>query len=142
MNNSEKYSLTKTEREILMAAGEASPEKGLSVEAISEKTGISQDRIYEKLQRNEFRELFLEALTNSLAAEVPSILHAFVQQGKSGSFNHGKLLLEITGVYKEKKEIKNRHMLSSDNENPFKDESERKDFVRQTLQRLNEGGQE
>jgi len=128
--------LTGVEERILLAAGDYSPGGRLSAEELAERADISVQQVYEKLQDPQFRNMFLEVLTNSLSAEVPSILNAFVSKGKEGSFKHGKLLLEIAGVYHEKKEIKGK-LGVSDNEEPFKDEEQKKAFMQDTLKKLN-----
>ena len=131
------HELTDVEERILLVAGDYSPGGRLSAEELAEKADTSVQVVYEKLQDPQFRDMFLEVMTNSLSAEVPSILNAFVSKGKEGSFKHGKLLLEIAGVYHEKKEIKGKVGVS-DSEEPFKDEEQKTAFMQDTLKRLNE----
>jgi len=128
--------LTEADQKILKAAGDFSAYERASVEDVAKRAGVSPDTIYKKMQNDEFRELFLEAFTNTIAAEVPTILQTFVEKSKEGSFKHGKLLLEITGVYTEKKEIKGKFGVSADEE-PFESSEQRKEFLAETLNRVN-----
>ncbi len=117
----------------LLKAVVAPAGRRLSIEELAETVSCKPDTIYQRLTDNpDFRELFKEALTGSLTGEVPEILNAFSDQAKSGSFKHGKLILEITGVYKEDK----KHTLDvnvHEAEMPFKSDEERRAFLQATL---------
>lgn len=128
-----KSEITELEQNILKTAAQLEG-KRFTIEEIADKVGCSPLTIHKRLQDEEFRELFLDTLKNSLSAEVPEVLNSFVERAKGGSFKHGKLVLEIAGVYKEKKEIKGDFGLHS-GESPFENDEERRHFLKDTLSR-------
>ena len=105
----------------------------LSVEELADAASCKPDTIYQRLQENpEFHELFKQALTGSLTAEIPEILNAFTQHAKGGSFKHGKLILELAGIYKEDKK-QTLAINVHESEVPFKNDEERHKFLQATL---------
>lgn len=122
--------LTELETRVLKAASKESGRR-LTVEELSKKVGCSPGTIYQRLQNKEFRQLFMETMRNSVAEAVPEVLNAFSDKAKEGEFKHGKLLLEIAGIYEEKKNITAEVGITE--ESPFKDEKESKEFLKKTL---------
>lgn len=128
--------LTKTEKNILKAVGECG-QTTLTAHAIADKAGCSPAFVCEKLKDPEFKVMFREMIEASLSAETPQILQTFSDQAKQGSFKHGKLILELTGVYSEKQrvEMSGRVDVGVD---IFKDEEEKNSFIRSTLEKFKE----
>ena len=125
-------SLSKTDRKILAAAAECGSKK-LTVSGIAKIAGCSPAHVCKKLTDPEFKQLFSETLRTSLITEVPEILHAFVLAGKQGVFKHGKLILEMSGVHQDKQRVEiDGHLSSGDS--PFKDDEERKAFLKATVE--------
>ena len=125
-------SLTELETKILRSVVSSSGRR-LSIDELAAVTGCSTETIYNRLMKKaEFQELFKEALTNSLIPEMPEVLNSFIDEGKKGSFKHGKLLLEITSIYKENKKI-TADVNVHESEEPFKSAEERKAFLKETL---------
>lgn len=132
--------LTKTEKNILKAVGECG-QSTLTVQAIAEKAGCSPAFVCEKLKNQEFKGMFKEMLESSLSAETPQILQTMATNAKKGAFKEAKLLLELTGIYNEKQrmELSGRVDVGVD---IFKDEEEKNSFIRSTLKRFAESGDE
>jgi len=76
--------------------------------------------------------LFITSITNSLVMETPAILHTFTEAAKEGSFKHGKMILEITGVYQEKQRVELGGKIEV-GDSPFKDDDERISFLKATV---------
>ncbi len=77
----------------------------LTIDAIAVRAGLKPDYVCDRLRDPVFRTMFAEAAQSSLIGETPSILYEFAQQAKAGSFKHGKLILEITGLHQEKQRV-------------------------------------
>jgi len=122
--------LTDLEKKVLkIVSSEAG--RRLTVEELADRVGCQASTVYKRLQNKEFRDLFMEAMRNSIAASVPEVMNAFIDRAKTGSFKHGKLILEVSGIYEETKNIKADVGMSE--ESPFKDDNETKDFLKKTL---------
>lgn len=127
--------MTELETRILKVVVSAGGHR-LSIEELANEVGCTADTVYKRLSdKPEFQELFKEALVNSLTAELPGIFGSFVDEAKAGSFKHGKLLMELTGVYKEDKNSTiNVNMREA--EEPFKSDEDRRSFLKATLSGL------
>jgi len=44
-----------------------------------------------------------------MLCDIPAIADKFIQKAKEGSFNHGKLIFEMTGIHTPKQETKNEN---------------------------------
>ncbi len=128
--------LSNLDTKILKAAALKADGNRLSVEEIAVNVGCTPDTIHKRLQSDEFRGLFIETVKNSLVSEIPKVLNAFVSKAVSGSFQHGKLVLEIAGAYTETKNIK-ADLGIKEGESPFKNDEERRAFLSETLGKLN-----
>lgn len=69
---------------------------------------IKIDRMvyYRAMKKEGFRELLNQESKALVSESVIPILNAFKKQAEKGSFWHGKVLLEMAGMYTEKQEIK------------------------------------
>jgi len=132
--------LTKTEKNILKAVGECGS-TSLTAHGIAEKAGCSPAFVCEKLKDPDFKTLFREVMEASLSAEVPEILKTFTEAAKQGSFKHGKLILELTGVYSEKQRVEMSGKVDL-GDSPFKNEEERNEFIQTTLSKVRSGLEE
>lgn len=128
--------LTKKDKKILQVASQMGNMgmNRLTVEQIAKEAGTRADFIYERLSDAEFKRLFFETLRSSLAIETPAILKKFVEEAKKGSFKHGKLILEISGLYSEETNINLRGKLDV-TESPFESDMDRAEFLKDTLGR-------
>lgn len=123
--------LTKEERKMLQTALNSGG-KRVTLELLAKDCNRSVNFVYQKLQEPAFKELFMDALRGSLLAEVPEIMGAFVTKAKEGSFPHGKLLLEIAGIYNNESNLNIRAQIEA-KQAPMMSEDEKMEFVRATL---------
>jgi hypothetical protein len=127
--------LTNLEEEILKVA--ATTDRGrLTPDELAVKVGCSTATIYKRLQNPAFRELFLQTLNNSLAAEVPSVLHGVLERARAGDHKNAKLILELVGAYREEKRVTGDITVRETTDIPFTDDETRKAFARATLKQL------
>ena len=126
--------LSRKDRKILQFAAQSGGMglERLTVEQISKGTGCSADFIYKRLADPDFKTLFFETLKTSLAVETPAILKTFVEAAKSGSFKHGKLILELAGLYSEEANLNLKTKVEL-GESPFKSEEAKVNFIKATL---------
>ena len=123
--------LSPPEKKMLQTALNSSGHR-VTLEVLAKESGRSINYVYQKLQEPTFKELFMEALRGSLLAEVPEIMGAFVMKAKEGSFPHGKLLLEIAGIYNNESNINIKAQIEA-KQAPMLNEIEKAAFVRATL---------
>lgn len=103
-----------------------------TLEQIANDSGCTVEFIHKRLSDFEFRNLFFETLKTSLAVETPAILQKFVMEAKSGSFKHGKLILELAGLYNEETNV-NVNANVTVGESPFRSAEDRSKFLQATL---------
>lgn len=132
--------LSKRDKKILQFASQMGSMgmNRLTVEQIAIEVGCKPDFICKRLSDLEFRRLFFETLKSSLAVETPAILKRFVEEARNGSFKHGKLILEISGLYSEETNINLRGKLDV-TESPFKSDEDRAAFLKATLDSYDKG---
>lgn len=114
-------------KEVVRAYG-----RRLTMEELATASNTTVEKVYRCLERPEFRQLFVESMQVSLVADTPSILNKFAELAKAGQFNHGKLILEIAGVYTEKQKLE-AEIRTFDS--PFKTDEERERFIEALIQR-------
>ncbi len=119
------------DKRILGAALEAGQYR-LSVEGVAQKADVPVADLRKRLKDPQFHQLFIETMQSGLLVDTPEILEAFVTEAKAGSFRHGKLILEITGIYSEKKQVNLGGKLEI-GESPFGSDEERRAFLLNTL---------
>ncbi len=102
---------------------------------LAKKAKCSPKTVYKSMQKLEFREMFTAALRGNLHAETPSIVDVFVREALAGSYQHGKTILEITGVHTPKQQIDAALNVTSE-DTPWKDEAEFQEFAKETLKRF------
>ena len=126
--------IDKTSKSILEVAARYSGNRRLTIQEISMESGVDESTIHNKMQDEEFRGLFIETARNSLISDVPEILNAFSEQAKAGSYQHGKLILELTGLYTDTKNIvADVGMSEREGKSAWKNKEERDAFLRETL---------
>lgn len=107
-----------------------------SINEIAAGVGCKPETVMRKLQDEDFRALFMEALTGTLAARTPEVLNSLVDTALLGSTKAQKMFLEIVGLYRETKEVRGKVEFAESQENPFKTEEQRKNFVKVTLSKV------
>jgi len=128
--------LRPVEERILKAAA-----KQLSrVEELADAAGCSEQTIYKAMQKPQFRQLFNEALKGQMVVEVPRILKAFADEAVTGSFKHGKLILELAGTYAPPTRRVSADIQGSvehtGDDSPFGSDEERREYMKEVLQGL------
>lgn len=124
-------SLSAKEKRIIKEAMRCGEQK-LTVRTLAQNAKVKPEFIVAKLKSPEFRQLFIEAMRDGIVAETPAILHSFVNAAKEGSFQHGKLMLELAGVHQEKQCIDLNARVEVDH-TMFKTDADRKEFLKATL---------
>ena len=131
-NYLEPESISRADKKLLQIAVRSGQDKRLSIRDIAEEAGRTDSFVYSRLQDEQFRAMWMEALKTSLVAETPAILQKFTEMAKNGSFQHGKLILEIAGVAdNEKRVTMNANIRVT--EQPFKDDEQKESFIKATL---------
>ncbi len=122
--------LTELEAKVLKALSRAGNNR-VSVEELAERVGCKTETIYSKLQEAGFRRLFLEVMNNTVVADVPEVLNSVRDAAKQGQYQQAKMILELAGVYENRTKVEATVHVG---ENPFKDDAERREFLRRTLE--------
>ena len=98
------YEPTAAERRLLEVL--INPEnRNKTVTDICQLADISRTTYYEVFDKPEFLALKRYWEKKLISSKTTAIIHAFQREAMRGSFQHGKILLEIDGLYTEKKEI-------------------------------------
>lgn len=96
------YTPTASERKILEVL--ANPENAtLNISEICKKAGVSRQTYYRAFEKKEFVTYYHNLCRQMIAESVGPIIRACEKEAKKGSFQHAKLLLEMAGLYTEKK---------------------------------------
>jgi len=102
------YEPTASERKLLEAL--LSPENRLkSVKALCQLLGMSRQAYYNAFNKPAFVAFLNEQSLSLVKQSVAPVLMAFQREAVRGSFQHGKLILQIAGFYVEKREVKVDH---------------------------------
>lgn len=96
--------LTSSERILLDVL--MNPENRMkSVADICKIAKIDRATYYRAFAKQEFVDAYKKMSTDLVNQNISSVLNAFIKQAQRGSFQHGKVLLEMAGVYSEKANI-------------------------------------
>ena len=60
---------------------------------------------YEAFSKPEFVKIYNQYSTDLVKQSVASVINTFIREAQRGSFQHGKILLEMAGLYTDKVEI-------------------------------------
>lgn len=66
---------------------------------------IDRSTYYRAFAKPGFNELYKQKSIELVNQQVAPVINAFVAEAKRGSFQHGKVLLEMGGVYTEKQQV-------------------------------------
>jgi len=130
----EERKLSPKEKKLLGAVARIGQE-ALTPESLAAESGLSVQAVCEKLEDKSFRELFNSAVKGALAVESLEILHQFSEMGKKGSYQHGKLVLEIAGMHNDKQTIDFKGEMEV-TDKIFKSEEERQKFLMSTFDKV------
>lgn len=97
--------LTKAEQALIEAL--LNPENRMkSVADICKIAKIDRSTYYRAFQKPEFVEIYNKQSIDLVKQSVASVLNTFVREAQRGSFQHGKVILEMAGLYAEKSDVK------------------------------------
>ncbi len=97
--------LTKAEQSLLEAL--LNPENRMkSVADICKTAKVDRSTYYRAFQKQEFVEVYNRHSVNLIKQSVSSVINTFIREAQRGSFQHGKVILEMAGLYAEKQDVK------------------------------------
>jgi hypothetical protein len=103
--NETEYTPTAQEKKLLEAL--LNPDlRSKKVKVICDKIKIDRNVYYRAMKKEGFRDLLNREAKAIVGETVIPIINAFRKEAEKGSFWHGKILLEMAGMYTEKQEIK------------------------------------
>lgn len=101
---STKYEPTPCEQRILEVL--LNPEnRKKTVTEICRIADVDRKTYYNAFKKSEFVELVKDESRRLVQAAILPTIHTFIKETEKGSFQHGKVLLEMADVYREKKEL-------------------------------------
>ena len=84
-----------------------------TVTEICKQAGISRQTYYKTIKKPEFMALYESQARDLVREAVGPVINAFVKAAKEGSYPHGKVILEMAGLYTESKNVNLNATLSS-----------------------------
>lgn len=95
--------LTKAEKSIIETI--LNPENRMkSVSDICKIAKVDRSTYYRAFQKHEFVETYKKLSENLIKQFIAPVINAFIREAQRGSFQHGKVLLEMVGLYNKKDE--------------------------------------
>ena len=102
--NVTEYRPTLAERKLLEVL--LNPEfRTATVTDICKRAGISRQAYYKTFKKPEFVAYYESQSRDLVRAAIGPVVNAFVRAAKEGSYPHGKVILEMAGLYTEAKKV-------------------------------------
>jgi DNA-binding transcriptional regulator YhcF (GntR family) len=99
--NAIKYIPTESEKKLLDVL--LSPEHRMkSIKELCLIVGINRATYYRAFEKPEFKALYKSMSKELVDQSIAPVLNTFVREALRGSFQHGKVILEMAGLYSEK----------------------------------------
>lgn len=118
IQNFTQYEPTEKEKNLLEVL--LNPENRMkSITDICKLAKCTRPVYYEAFAKPEFVEIYNKQSVDLVKQNVASVINTFVREAQRGSFQHGKVILEMAGVYTEKSDVKVSGTL--DVNNPYKE---------------------
>lgn len=77
-----------------------------TITAICNKAGVERNIYYRAMEKPKFVEYYKNESKRLVDNKIAPIINTFIEQAtRFGSYNHGKVLLEMAGMYSEKKKV-------------------------------------
>jgi hypothetical protein len=106
--------LTRAEQTLLEAL--LNPENRIkSVTDICKAAKVDRATYYRAFAKPNFVALYNKRSVDLVKQSVASILNTFVREAQRGSFQHGKVVLEMAGLYTEKSDVKLSGQVTTNN---------------------------
>jgi hypothetical protein len=87
--------------------------RNLSKTEICKRAGISRQTYYKTFKKPAFVAYYETQARDLVREAVGPVVNAFVQEAKKGSYPHGKVVLEMAGLYAEPKNVNLNATLST-----------------------------
>lgn len=101
-------SLTLSEEKLIEVL--TNPENRMkSITDICKIAKISRTTYYESFSKKYFRDEYNKRSKELVKQSVGSVINTFIKEAQRGSFQHGKVLLEMANMYTEKVESNNKN---------------------------------
>lgn len=86
-----------------------SPENiGKNITVKCQLANISRNYYYQLMEKPEFQRLCRKTAIDLIKSEILPLIQKGIQEAKRGSFQHWKILMEMSGMYTEKTELENK----------------------------------
>ena len=79
-----------------------------SITDICKAAKCSRNTYYDAFAKEEFVKIYKEMSESLVKQAIAPVINAFVREAQRGSFNHGKVLLEMAGLYNKKDDDDNK----------------------------------
>lgn len=100
-NTGNERKLTKAEHSILEAM--LNPENRMkNVADICKIAKVDRSTYYRAFQKPDFIETYKELSESLVKQSIAPLINTFIREAQRGSFQHGKVLLEMAGLYNKK----------------------------------------
>lgn len=76
-----------------------------SISDVCKIAGCSRPTYYSAFEKPAFREIYKQKSKELVDQAIAPVLNTFVREALRGSFQHGKVILEMAGLYSEKSEL-------------------------------------
>ncbi len=104
LQNLTKYEPTEKEKNLLEVL--LNPDYRMkSITAICKAAKCSRPIYYEAFSKPDFVKLYKSQSTDLVKQSVAPVINTFIREAQRGSFQHGKVLLEMAGIYSEKSDV-------------------------------------
>lgn len=98
------YRPTLAERKLLEVL--LNPElRTATVTDICQRAGISRQTYYKTIKKPEFLKLYESQSRDLVRVAIGPVVNAFIKAAKEGSYPHGKVILEMAGLYAEARKV-------------------------------------
>jgi hypothetical protein len=105
LQNFTEYKLTDKEKNLLEVL--LNPENRMkSITDICKLAKCSRPVYYEAFSKPGFVEIYKKRSMDMVKQSIASVLNTFIREAQRGSFQHGKILLEMAGMYTESSDVK------------------------------------
>lgn len=103
--NFTEYEPTEKEKNLLEVL--LNPENRMkSITDICKLAKCTRPVYYEAFSKSGFVEIYKQGSVDLVKQSIGSVLNTFIREAQRGSFQHGKVILEMAGVYTEKSNVK------------------------------------
>lgn len=103
--NFTEYEPTEKEKNLLEVL--LNPENRMkSITDICKLAKCTRPVYYEAFSKSGFVEIYKQGSVDLVKQSIGSVLNTFIREAQRGSFQHGKVILEMAGIYTEKSDIK------------------------------------